>query len=91
MLDFFAFVFIMVTVTVGFSFVYWAYGSILLRSKSSKLRCIGFRLYAQSDLAKPSNVADRCPCTEEACNSCTFWTCSKYPHRKENKKNEKQS
>lgn len=89
MLEFIAFVLIMLTVIVGLSFVYWALGSILLISKSSKFRCIGFKLYAQSDLAKPSNVADRCPCTDEACKSCTFWTCSKYPHRKENNKNEK--
>lgn len=85
------FIVVAVFVTFGVSFLAWAFGSLFMRSKSTKLRFIGFRLYAQSDLAKPSNVADRCPCTDEACKSCTFWTCSKYPHRKVNNKNEKQS
>lgn len=91
MLEFIVFLMVVVFVTVVVSAIAWAVGSLLMRSKSRNVRCFGFKLYAESDLAKPFHVAERCPCTDEACKSCRYWTCSKFPYRKDDVKNEKQS
>lgn len=91
MRDFVTFVLVIFLFYAILSFAFWSVGLFLLRSKKKRLSMFGFELYAQSTIAKPSNVAKHCPCTDEACKSCRYWTCSKYPYRKEDEKNEKQS